>query len=66
MAFKSQAQRAKFLELVAQGKMKQSTFDEFEKSTPKGAPLPERLTPKKPPITSIQDLRDVAKKKFGR
>lgn len=66
MAFKSQAQRAKFYELVAQGKMKQSTLDEWEKSTPKDKPLPDRLSPQKPPIKSIQELRELAKRKLSK
>jgi hypothetical protein len=40
--FKSQAQRAKFAELVKQGKMEQSTFDEWQKATGE-AKLPERI-----------------------
>lgn len=50
MAFKSQSQRAKFHELVKQGKMEQSTLDEWEKATPKGT-LPHRITPVKNKIT---------------
>lgn len=46
MPFKSEAQRRKFAELVAQGKMSQDTFDEWNRVTPKGK-LPERIRPKK-------------------
>lgn len=46
MPFKSEAQRRKFAELVAQGKMSQETFDEWNRHTPKGR-LPERIRPKK-------------------
>lgn len=66
MPFKSQAQRAKFHALVAQGKMKQSTLDEWEASTPKDKKLPERVTDKKPVIRSLSELRELAKKKLGR
>ena len=33
-------------ELVKQGKLGQSVVDEWEKATPKGEKLPERLAPK--------------------
>lgn len=46
MPFRSEAQKRKFAELVAQGKMSQKTFDEWSRNTPKGK-LPERLHPKK-------------------
>lgn len=47
--FKSQAQREKWLELVAAGKIKQSDFDRMEAETDLQA-LPERLhMPKNPP-----------------
>lgn len=45
MPFKSEAQRRKFAELVEQGKMEKSTFDEWNNATPTG-PLPDRLGPK--------------------
>ena len=45
MPFKSNAQRAKFAELVKGGKMKQSVFDEWNKATGT-TKLPERITPK--------------------
>lgn len=62
--FKSQAQRAKFAELVSQGKMKQSTFDEFQKATGKKK-LPERIgEPSRP--KSINELKAIAKKKLGK
>lgn len=44
MPFKSEAQRAKFAELVKQGKMSQETFAKWQAETPAG-PLPERLGP---------------------
>lgn len=47
MPFKSEAQRRKFYELQKQGKMSKKTVDEWEKATPKGDKLPERMTPKK-------------------
>ena len=45
MPFKSEAQRRKFYELVKTGQMKQATVDEWEKATPKGKKLPERVAP---------------------
>lgn len=44
--FVSQKQRAKFHELVKQGKMKQSVLDEWEKATG-NKKLPERVKKKK-------------------
>ncbi len=46
MPFKSEAQRRKFADLVAQGKMSQETFDEWNRHTPKGR-LIERIHLKK-------------------
>lgn len=52
MPFKSQAQRAKFAELVKQGKMSQSTFDEWNAET--NGKLPERVgAPKKKAAKSL-------------
>lgn len=45
MAFKSQAQKAKFKELVDSGKMSQETFDKWLAETPNG-PLPDRVATK--------------------
>lgn len=45
MPFVSEKQRAKFAELVKQGKMKQSVFDEWQAATGK-AKLPERSSSK--------------------
>lgn len=62
MPFKSEAQRRKFAEMVATGKMSQATFDEWNKDTP--GELPERLgnsrgrTPK-----SFDDLKQIKKSK---
>ena len=50
MPFKSKAQKAKFGELVKQGKMKQSTFDEWMKATPAPHALPERKGEKAKPV----------------
>jgi len=63
MAFKSEAQRAKFYALKEQGKMSQKTIDEFEAKTPKN--IPERVGAMKRPKT-ISELRDIAKKKLGK
>jgi hypothetical protein len=47
MPWKSEAQRAKFAALVAEGKMDQATFDKWESETPKHKKLPDRVHPKK-------------------
>ncbi len=59
MPFKSESQRRKFGELVKQGKMSKSTFDEWNKATGKEK-LPERISP--PKIKSVDDLRKIQKK----
>lgn len=60
MPFKSEAQRRKFGELVSQGKMAQSTFDEWNSDSPKN--LPERVgTPKAP--RSFDEIRQIKKVK---
>jgi hypothetical protein len=64
MPFKSQAQRAKFAVLVEQGKMKKSTFDEFQKATG-DTKLPERIGPDSKPKT-LNELRAIAKKKLSK
>lgn len=53
MPFKSQAQRAKFAELVKQGKMSQATFDEWERETPNN--LPERIG--KPAAKTVKKVK---------
>lgn len=60
MPFKSEAQRRKFGELVKQGKMSKSTFDEWNKATGK-AKLPERIKPK---VRSVEDIKNEYKKRF--
>lgn len=65
--FVSEMQRRKFAELVKQGKMKQSTFDEWNKDTPVN--IPERKgqapgAPAKP--RTIEELKSIAKKKLGK
>ena len=57
MPFKSQAQKAKFAELAKQGKIKQSTFDEWVSATG-NSKLPERIAAK-----SITELRREYKRK---
>lgn len=44
LPFKSDAQRRKFAELVKDGKMSQSVFDEWNSGTPKN--IPDRVKPK--------------------
>jgi hypothetical protein len=51
MAFKSEAQRRKFAELVKQGKLSQKVFDEFNAAT-KGK-IPEKVQPKPPKNVKI-------------
>ena len=46
MPFVSQAQEKKFAEMVKQGKMPQSVYDEWLKAAPNLSALPERI--KKP------------------
>lgn len=64
MPFKSEAQRRKFGELVKQGKMKQSMFDEWNKDT--GKNLPDRIGPEKKKVRSIDDIKEHYKKRFSR
>ena len=42
MAFKSEAQKKKFAQMVAEGKMSQATYDKWDSETPK-TKLPEKL-----------------------
>jgi hypothetical protein len=46
MPFKSQAQRRKFYAMKARGEISPKVVEEFEKATPKGKKLPERIKPK--------------------
>jgi hypothetical protein len=46
MPFKSKAQRRKFAHLLVEGKIKDSTYEEWNRSTGRKA-LPERIHPKK-------------------
>jgi hypothetical protein len=46
MPFKSKAQRRKFAQLLVEGKIKDDTFEEWNRSTGR-RDLPERLHPKK-------------------
>ncbi len=62
MPFKSEAQRAKFAQMVKDGKMKQSVFDEWQKETPKN--IPKRVGPKK--LNSTDAIREHYKKRFGK
>lgn len=48
MPFKSKAQRDKFVELLAAGKITQEIFDKMQEGTPDE--LPERLHPKREAI----------------
>jgi hypothetical protein len=46
MPFKSQAQRRKFYAMKARGEISPKVVEEFERSTPKGKKLPEKVAPK--------------------
>lgn len=56
--FKSNAQRAKFAELVKQGKMEQTTFDEWQKATG-DQKLPERVEKKPKARAKVRQVRTV-------
>jgi hypothetical protein len=62
--YKSDAQRRKFHALEKEGKISKKTVEEFDKAS-EGLKLPERATPKArgAKIKSIQQLRDISKKK---
>lgn len=60
MPFVSNSQRRKFGELVAQGKMSQVTFDEWNSATP--ANLPERVGKQTSP-KSFAEIREIKKTK---
>lgn len=58
MAFKSEAQRRKFGELLTQGKINQSLYDSFDADTDPQVKLPERTTWQKAlKIQSVKVLR---------
>lgn len=68
MPYKSEAQRKKFHALAEEGKISKKTVAEFDKAS-KGKKLPERIAPKKvtpPKIRSFDDIREYAKKRFGK
>lgn len=48
MPFKSKAQRRKFAQLLVEGKIKDETYEEWNRSTGRKE-LPERVTPKDRP-----------------
>jgi hypothetical protein len=62
MPYKSEAQRRKLNQLAKEGKISEEKVNEFNEAS-KGMKLPERLTPKKQKITSVQQLRELGKKK---
>jgi hypothetical protein len=61
MPLKSKAQIRKWGELVKEGKISEDKFKEALSGTSKN--IPERLTPKKQKITSVQQLRELGKKR---
>ncbi len=64
MAFKSEAQRAKFQALQKEGKISKKTVDEFESKTPKN--IPERVKPKENKVLTIKQMFEKSKKKLGK
>lgn len=64
MPFRSLAQKRKMFELEQQGKVKPGTTKRWEKETPKGRQLPEKVSKLKP--TALDDLRAAAKKRLGK
>jgi len=54
MPFKSEAQRKKFAEMLAEGKITKSLFNAFSDDTPENVKLPERVSSKK----TVKDLKD--------
>jgi len=56
MPFKSEAQRAKFAQLVAEGKMSQETFDNWQKATG-DKKLPDRLNDAPMKIKKIKKIK---------
>lgn len=62
MPFKSQAQREKFLAMVAEGKISQATFDEWEKETG-STKLPARVGKQNP---SPAPEKSRIQKRFGK
>ena len=59
MPFQSKEQLRKFGELVKQGKMSQSTFDEWVKATPDVHSLPQRITPEHPKTPKVHKIQTV-------
>ena len=47
MAFKSQAQKRRFAEMLKKGEITKTVYDDWDKDTPKQ--LPERIKPKAEP-----------------
>lgn len=66
MPYKSTLQKAKFHAMEAEGKMAPEVVDEFDQAS-KGMKLPQKIAPKKkmpakPKYTSLDQLRELAKK----
>jgi len=55
MPFRSQAQRAKFAQLVSEGKMSQATFDEWQSATG-DKKLPERINTNAKKIKKVKKI----------
>lgn len=54
--FRSESQRRAFARLVAEGKISQATFDEWDRATGDDK-LPERVKPKKAPRAKKQKIK---------
>ena len=62
MPFKSKAQRRKFAHLLVEGKIKDKTYEEWNRSTGRKS-LPERLHPKKKDLQKRRSVSARAKRK---
>jgi hypothetical protein len=65
MPFKSKAQRRKFAQLLVAGKIKDETYEEWNRSTGRKV-LPERLHPKKKDAPKKERGSTKAKRKSSR
>lgn len=65
MPFKSKAQRRKFAQLLVEGKIKDETYEEWNRSTGRKV-LPERLHPKKKVVPKRKTTSTTAKRKTKR
>lgn len=64
MPFRSERQRRKLMQLEKEGRLKKGTVERWDEETT--GPLPERATPKKKAPTSIQEIKEIRVKKYGK